>query len=256
MRTAEAICTPLSPTEAQKSYCPRVVQLKELQEQNFGYYEGKSFHARSPDSRKSGRDQHRDKHKDEAGFQDIETKESMAKRADKFLDEHLMPLLKNMAETGSTVAVVSHGMLLSSLWRCMLRRQSPSSIKFDSIFTTETRPTSLEHLGGWSNTGYLEIELSSQPAAEAESQETEGAVAVSSSEAAALVTGDSQATEQSHSEHVSVEPASPTRYSILIKTINGKEHLKGLKRTGGGVGSSKHDEGQKTIQSFFKRQKT
>jgi hypothetical protein len=38
-------------------------------------------------------------------------------------------------------------------------------------------------------------------------------------------------------------------------TVNGKDHLKGLKRTGGGVGSSRHDASQKGIESFFKRRK-
>lgn len=44
-------------------------------------------------------------------------------------------------------------------------------------------------------------------------------------------------------------------WTTTIMTINGKDHLKGLKRTGGGVGSSRHDASQKGIESFFKRRK-
>lgn len=44
-------------------------------------------------------------------------------------------------------------------------------------------------------------------------------------------------------------------WTTTILTINGKDHLKGLKRTGGGVGSSRHDASQKGIESFFKRRK-
>jgi hypothetical protein len=44
-------------------------------------------------------------------------------------------------------------------------------------------------------------------------------------------------------------------WNIIIQKINGKDHLKGLKRTGGGVGSSRFDEGQRKIETFFKKQK-
>lgn len=39
---------------------------------------------------------------------------------------------------------------------------------------------------------------------------------------------------------------------ITALTYNGREHLKGLKRTRGGVGSSKHDPKQRKLDSFFK----
>jgi phage baseplate assembly protein gpV len=44
-------------------------------------------------------------------------------------------------------------------------------------------------------------------------------------------------------------------WNTTILAINGKDHLKGLKRTGGGVGSSRHDTSQKSIETFFKRRK-
>ncbi|KAL6710868.1 hypothetical protein ACN47E_007925 [Coniothyrium glycines] len=44
-------------------------------------------------------------------------------------------------------------------------------------------------------------------------------------------------------------------WTTVIRTINGKDHLLGLKRTGGGVGSSRHDASQKSIETFFKRRK-
>ena len=55
-------------------------------------------------------------------------------------------------------------------------------------------------------------------------------------------------------EEVAAVPyASLAGFTMLINTVNGKDHLKHLKRTGGGVGSSKFDDKQKTIESFFKR---
>ncbi|KAH7120276.1 histidine phosphatase superfamily [Dactylonectria estremocensis] len=39
---------------------------------------------------------------------------------------------------------------------------------------------------------------------------------------------------------------------VTVKTVNGVDHVKGLKRTRGGIGSAKFDEKQKTMDSFFK----
>jgi len=50
--------------------------------------------------------------------------------------------------------------------------------------------------------------------------------------------------------------ARDVKFQITVKTINGKDHLKGLKRTGGGLGSSKFEEGQKSIETFFKKRKS
>jgi len=47
-------------------------------------------------------------------------------------------------------------------------------------------------------------------------------------------------------------------FMCTIRTINGKEHLIGLKRTGGGIASGKYEENQKKIDMWLhmKRRKT
>jgi hypothetical protein len=52
-----------------------------------------------------------------------------------------------------------------------------------------------------------------------------------------------------------ITPCIAEGWSSIILAINGKDHLRGLKRTGGGVGSSRHDASQKCIKTFFKRRK-
>jgi len=43
--------------------------------------------------------------------------------------------------------------------------------------------------------------------------------------------------------------------SLVVKAVNSQEHLKGLKKTRGGIGSLKHDSNQKTVDSFFKKRR-
>ncbi|MCJ1309076.1 hypothetical protein MMC25_002731 [Agyrium rufum] len=217
-----------------------VQQLPLLREQDFGYFEGKSFKARQRGSAKSGKEAYRDAHIHKAGFQDVESKESMALRMNEFLDNHLIPILKSQKlAKAPTVSIVSHGIVLGSLWRCLLSRFPPGSVKLGpSLTIVGGGYVSLEHLGGWSNTGYLDLDIKGSTL----------------SNAVDIVDAVSEATVDS-------EVVPPTSDMVLlgwtmtIKSVNGKEHLKDLKRTGGGVGSSKYDEGQKKIESFFSAKK-
>lgn len=274
-------CPSMAPVEEDDGL--KVLQSRELREQDFGYYEGKPFYARSPNSKKTGKEEHRSAHKEEEGFQDVESKESMGMRGDKFLDEVLLPMIMT-AKTGKglVVAIVSHGIMLSALWRCILRRQHPNTVAISSEILAINRPISLEHLGGWANTGYLEIELCDksplsrkpkinefqlQQVLATEQTATEVSLTQGLPADEARSTVPSEATAQGAPAVSSMIRPSVSRtgvaessdkgtlFTITIKTINGKEHLKGLKRTGGGVGSSKFDEGQKSIETFFKRQK-
>ncbi|KAL8686237.1 MAG: hypothetical protein Q9218_007249 [Villophora microphyllina] len=216
-KTAEALV--LAQPRDNDSLALTVQQEPKLREQDFGFYEGKPFYARQHMSKKSGKNGHRPEHQEDPGFQDVESKESMAARTGAFVDEYLKPLLSdNSAEQKRVVAVVSHGILLSHLWRSILgmfaiNKSAVALAPGVSIGNGGVTP--LEYLGGWSNTGYLELDIT--------------------------MTSDK-------------DEASPTS-KILIKTVNGKDHLKGLKRTRG-VGSSQYDEGQKKIESFFKKTKT
>ncbi|KAJ4368809.1 hypothetical protein N0V83_005891 [Neocucurbitaria cava] len=266
--------------EALKRATPDVVQLPLLMEQDFGSMEGRKWYDRPPESKLSGKEHHRQENKETAGFVDVESKDSMARRADAFLDEHLLLLLEKSEAKELVVAVVSHGIFLSRLWKRLLLRLPPKSVALSPELQATARP-SLEHLGGWSNTGYLELYLvkdvreqpsptvhasptpatepSSSPAERAIADEQFGEVELPPSATAEVVTS---------LEGVAESPAPPVAlgsslstsriadgWTSTILTINGKDHLKGLKRTGGGVGSSRHDASQKSIETFFKRRK-
>lgn len=259
---------------------PDVTQLRLLMEQDFGDLEGKKWTDIQVELQ------------NKPGFVAVETKEAMGRRASIFLDEHLLPLLGET--TGSddlTVAIVSHGIFLSTLWKQLLRRLPTKSITLSPDLQSTVRP-SLEHLGGWSNTGYLELYMARDEAEMCppsvdgapsspdvshpltpKPDETVGTVKLSQVHVQG-VTGDARAPQISPEDATLSIDAKPTaaaltvpttpvasglaitnNWTTTIMTINGKDHLKGLKRTGGGVGSSRHDASQKGIESFFKRRK-
>ncbi|CAF9942804.1 MAG: hypothetical protein ALECFALPRED_010078 [Alectoria fallacina] len=242
LKTATAIrlAQPLPDCNAAPEAELHITALTVLREQDFGFYEGKPFYARTRDSNTSGKENHRIQHQDDIDFKDVESKESMALRMSSFLQDHLVPAIQSeLMERYSDIAVVSHGIILSQLWRCFLKLLTKNSIILSPGLSEGTGGiTPLEYLGGWSNTGYLELEiLKKESVAEAE---------LAISIAAPLTLDLSNA----------VSDASPPlyQYKVIVNTVNGKEHLKGLKRTRG-VGSSKFDEGQKTIESFFKKRR-
>lgn len=212
-----------------------VSRLTVLREQDFGFYEGKPFYYRQRSSKTSGKEVDRSQYRKDPDFKDVESKESMVLRMDGFIQQHLLHLLRDdSSKDESIVAVVSHGVILSHLWRCLLKILPKKSVAFDPRLSLESRGiTVLENIGVWSNTGYLELEIQSVP---------RDAVAV---------------------EIVRPVARSPTEDPLLgdislkmtIRSVNSKEHLNTLKRTRGGVGSSKYDEGQKKIESFFKKTK-
>ncbi|KAF2446801.1 phosphoglycerate mutase-like protein [Karstenula rhodostoma CBS 690.94] len=265
-------------TNGSERNVPDVIQLPCLMEQDFGFYEGKKFYERPADGKLSGKDKNRQAHKDSEGFVNVESKESLARRADAFLDGHLLPLLNSPTEPADlVVAIVSHGIMLSSLWKRILSLLPEKSVKLATELAA-SGPVTLEHLGGWSNTGFLELRLTRsvpEPLVPATSAVTEKAarktkltappVDATPRSKACLEPGKNAKVSPEDrpngcEESVSASNSSGTRkldsdWATIILTINGKEHLKNLKRTGGGVGSSRHDASQKNIESFFKRRK-
>lgn len=234
IKTAEAL---LSAQSTDNDAAPLTVrQLPVLREQDFGFYEGKPFYARQQSSRKSGKDTHRSQHQDEPGFHNVESKESMTARTNAFVAEHLRPLiLRDSSEHQSIIAIVSHGIILSHLWRSILGLFAKSTVALaPGLSVGGDNGTSLEHLGGWSNTGFLELDISFSPPDTASTVHEMKAAAAKANEADTNVL--------------------PPNFKMLIKAVNGKDHLKGLKRARG-VGSSRYDEGQKKIESFFKKTK-
>jgi hypothetical protein len=194
----------------------------------------------------------------------------MAERADTFLDQHLLPLFDSDSAAGEyTVAVVSHGILLSNLWRRLLLRLPRRSLKIAPDVTAARGDIILEHLGGWSNTGYLHLSIQrdSSPAsnetdrtAKSESPNTITNMSTAGPQIAEL-TAVSPIAESKSSE---IAPAAATEasprnvldeYSTIILAIDNKQHLVGLKRQRGGIGRSAHDESQKKLDGFFRKQR-
>ena len=238
--TAIRLAQPLSACDAAHEAKLQVTALTVLREQDFGFYEGKPFYARSRHSGQSGKENHRSQHQGDPNFKDVESKESMALRMSSFLQNHLLPAIcSEPMERNSDIVVVSHGIILSQLWRCFLKLLAKNSLTLSPGLSVGTGAiTPLEYLGGWSNTGYLELEILKKESAAA------GGLATSTT---------APPTPDPFNADSNVPPPLH-QYTVVIKTVNGKEHLKGLKRTRG-VGSSKFDEGQKSIDSFFKKRK-
>jgi broad specificity phosphatase PhoE len=269
-----------SPYDTATPAAPDVVQLPLLIEQDFGSMEGMTFFERPPASKLTGKDHYRLKHKDTEGFVDVESKEAMARRADEFLDGHLLPLFNGASEPADKcIAIVSHGIFLSTLWKRLLLRMPAKSIELSPELQATAR-VSLEHLGGWSNTGYLELHTtqlafsttlssseapppstsvpSSSPAEVLKADEGLGKVVVPQATSDDQL-AEKQATDVPIPAAVDAQSSSSPRIvhglKATILAINGKDHLKGLKRTGGGVGRSRYDASQKSIETFFKRRK-
>lgn len=238
-----------------------------LMEQDFGSMEGKRWTDRPADSSAPG--------EHAMDFVETETKQAMGLRADGFLDEHLIPLLdESVMLNDLVVAIVSHGIFLSILWKRILKRLPPKSVTLCVDAAATPRP-SLEHLGGWSNTGYLELLLTrslTKGASPSEAVSTNNSHFVSLSHVKSsffdeVKSKDKTLRGEPHEAVIdkvlpqvglispTIKPDMVRDWTTRVMMINGKDHLKGLKRTGGGVGSSRHDTAQRSIESFFKRRR-
>ena len=168
----------------------------------------------------------------------------MRKRADAFVNDHLNPLLRQERTVkGYNVAIFSHGIILNHLWRSTLSLFGKNAISLaPEISAGKSGSTPLEYLGGWSNTGYLEVEIN-----QTNTNDTEGRVSIASN---------IPKTEEQFPPEAIDERNLPTFPGLRMKilAVNGTTHLRTLKRARG-IGSAVHDEDQKKIDSFFKKPK-
>ncbi|KAF2749167.1 phosphoglycerate mutase-like protein [Sporormia fimetaria CBS 119925] len=228
---------------------PAVVQTPLLVEKDFGVYEG--TRCRAIDHPLG-----------------VETKESMSCRADAFLDRHLLPLFLDTVESRQhVIAVVSHGIMLSVLWKRLLLRLPPNSIRIDPDVLANVHGYSLEYIGPWANTGYLELHCQQLSTVDASvSVQPTTSVAPMAAIVSKVTTGVDRKSDKRDGvllrdamSACSSDPLRPPKvlqgWSFVVKAVNGKDHLKSLKRTRGGVGSARHDPSQKSLESFFKKQK-
>ena len=195
----------------------------------------------------------------------------MAKRADHFLDHHLLPLFdSDSAANEHTVAIVSHGILLSNLWRRLLLRLPRKSLAIAPEVMAARGDVILEHLGGWSNTGYLHLSIrrddipnSFEAKPVSKSEPSDHTSTISKSDPLLAETSAAPPTTRSKSPETGLDvtcyasvPRMLRGYSTKILAIDDKQHLIGLKRQRGGIGRSAHDENQKKLDGFFKKQRT
>ena len=154
-------------------------------------------------------------------FKPKETAEQMKERADQFLDDFIVPMLALEGE--ENVAIVSHGLFLSALWRALLGRFDASQVSLGPEVAPTAPGRPLEYIGAWSNTAYLELTI--QPSSFPR-------------------------------ENTSTDSQTARLDGMLkVLAINRRDHLDNLKRTRG-IGSGAFDSRQKQIDTFFKRPQT
>ncbi|EFQ99500.1 phosphoglycerate mutase [Nannizzia gypsea CBS 118893] len=168
-----------------------------LREKDYGSLEGKSWVSTNVNAIEK-----------QAGFVPAESYDELSLRAREFVNDFLLPVLCD-SRGHDTVAVVSHGVFLSVIWRTLKQMRVPQLPSSSHAIVDHSSVM-------WSNTGYLELDLSMTSATD---------------------------------EDQAVLPPSLT---IRVMAINSCQHLANLKRTRG-ISSSKHDPKQRRMESFFRR---
>lgn len=254
-----------------------VVQRPELREKDFGSEEGTRFGKRSqqtgpPVSASSS-----------SAYSAPESQDAMRARVEPFVNGDLArAVLHAGSEQGTAggrapglIVVVAHGIILNVLLRCLLTRWGPEELSKLSGAGDASRRR--DWLAAWSNTGYLEAEVqvrldvaASRSAPVGTNAVNHGSIPVPSvtekipdeeinsgipSEGVACT---AQALPDAPSASVSVA-STPLAADITadiqlsVKRVNCVDHLQGLKKTRGGIGSAGFDAKQKTMDSFFSR---
>ena len=180
----------------------RLVRVPDIRERDFRSGEGKRFGT---------------------PHQDAETHEEMRVRAARFIETHLSPLLYRRADASprgeTSVIVVAHGIILNAILRVLLTRFAPAELGRLSRSSASGRS---EYLATWSNTGYLEAVVRALPLP-APAQE----IAFAGSSSAAVSS--------------TISRQRPPRIRLAIVRINSVDHLQGLRKTRGGIGSAAYD---------------
>ncbi|OAA57490.1 Histidine phosphatase superfamily, clade-1 [Niveomyces insectorum RCEF 264] len=215
-----------------------VVKVADLRERDFRSAEGMRFGRSSGSS--AGVSDGDGTGSRNAAFADAESREAMRVRADRFVETHLSPLLHaDAAErrpVDVVVVVVAHGIILNVLLSSLLQRFAPAELARLAAKTAVARPSESQRSRQgelsvpWSNTGYLALTVDG----------TQGG-------------GDEADAE------VGTAPALARGFRVRVTAVNCTDHLQGLKRTRGGIGSAAFDAKQRTMDAFFgpaaKRQK-
>ncbi|KAI2632264.1 phosphoglycerate mutase-like protein [Hypoxylon sp. NC1633] len=189
-----------------------VCQLPELREKDYGSSEGKKYGLKVTGNT------------DSVAQPDSETHDSMKTRVNRFINSHLVPVVDKHVSDRITVIVVAHGIILGVLLKALVERFPPSH----RLTTSQSGSQEiLPEFAAWSNTGVLQAKIES-------------------SKAATL-----PRSTVSRSGMVPPTDSNETVPHLVVEFSNNLEHLQGLKKTRGGIGSAKFDSRQRTMDSFF-----
>ncbi|EXJ83182.1 hypothetical protein A1O1_06801, partial [Capronia coronata CBS 617.96] len=212
---------------------PEVVKLPLLREQDFGSFELVPWASK----RAQQRFDHGTPNPADSNFRPQETPESMTMRAEAFLDNFILPLLATATDdpqdstnssTQDCVAVVSHGLFLSSLWQSLLRRFATGTVSLGPNIEVGGHVRPLEYLPSWGNTAFLELTIQ-RPTT--------------------IVPANFSNLGPAFDE--AGRPVPLSWHSMMVHVIDGRDHLADLKRARGGIGSSPFDARQQTLVGYF-----
>lgn len=210
--TAEGICAALSSTSGEGVLKPTLARA--LRERDFGSMEGvRSMKDDGQNHPESGIDEDLSQK-----WKSCESEISMRSRAETFFNEHLRAILdleSDHHDDNQVVIIVAHGIILRVFWYYLSGLFLPENIVFD----IHDYPIWSEDTfrPSWSNTGFLNL-----------------CIVPSGSEPEGL-------------------PQFLLRgWHMKVQASNYIDHLNGLRRTRGGIGSAAHDKKQKQIKDFFR----
>ncbi|KAF1808882.1 phosphoglycerate mutase-like protein [Eremomyces bilateralis CBS 781.70] len=228
VKTAEQV---LKPHAEQDDVVPHT-KVALIREQDFGSFEGATF---LPRAKAPGIPLAHEVDANAAYHVPMESIDSMERRVDEFLADHLISAVHGTERLeNQSIAVVSHGITLSVMWGRLLARFLPTkSVAFHQDLSSLRSPPSLEGLGNWSNTGYLELDLFRGPETVLRGLK-EPAPDTDTEVVAETTVVMQQDKEKSESVVLTLDG-----WTTTIRVVNGRDHLTGLKRTRGGVGSSR-----------------
>ncbi|KAI0843559.1 phosphoglycerate mutase-like protein [Hypoxylon sp. FL0890] len=220
---AEALAAAQSPStsDASEGRKPlKVSRLTELREKDYGSSEGTKFGVKAKRTA------------DGLVQSDSETHESMKIRVNRFLSSHLIPITDTHGSDNITVVIVAHGIILGVLLKALLERFSPEpAVPASSTERREAHP----EFAAWSNTGVLQARLKlAKNLSSLDSEDVPRPISL-----------------VSDAHGGSLADSNDSTLQLVVEFTNNLEHLEGLKKTRGGIGSAKFDSRQRTMDSFF-----
>lgn len=160
----------------------------------------------------------------EDGWVDPETPESILRRVGQFLDVHLFPAVDKLVADGvdgeASVVVAAHGVTLRHLVSALVRKLRKGGCPVYGLAAEE-------QVLHWRNTGYFECLFE------------------------ATAPGDPPARSHSAAAQASGVASFLSGLKVTAERMNCVDHLAGLSKTKGGIGSAAFDANQKTINTFF-----